>query len=329
MIHTGRNKPLKLVAWIYALALYLYPPGFRREYAEEMQAVFIEALKNASESGQFSSARIILREFAEFPGNLTRQFWNNIHAWFLLPWQDQESLGVDISNPRSWLSAGVAGLPHLLYALALYLPLLVTNGLNLPEYRGPGLPMFWAIVAVMLLIAQRLRWPVWCASWVGYGLVFMLSQINILFPSGPLAFLAGILWLILAVIVLFWLTRRAWISGLLAILPVTPMWIWLTQQDSLSGSLSEAALYVSAGLMLSLAVIAIVRLGRWQTALLLILAVILATGMPVSIGNSNSEVDGSNTNYLFVLILTAPLWLMALGKHISHRNTSNVSSLRG
>jgi len=189
--------------------------------------------------------------------------------------------------------------------------------------------MFWAIVAVMLLIAQRLRWPVWCASWVGYGLVFMLSQINILLPSGPLAFLAGILWLILAVILLFWLTRRAWISGLLAILPVTPMWIWLTQLDSLSGSLSEAALYVSAGLMLSLAVIAIVRLGRWQTALLLILAVILATGMPVSIGNSNSEVDGSNTNYLFVLILTAPLWLMALGKHISHRNTSNVSSLRG
>ena len=305
--------------------LRLYPPDFRREYAEEMQAVFTEALNNASNSGQFSSARIVLREFCELPFNLSRQFWDVIYAWFLLPWKDQATLSSSISQPGSWISAGMAGLPHLLYAAALYLPMMITNVLGLSEYHGPGLPMFWAIVAVVLLIAHHYHWPVWCASWLGYGLVFLLSQINFFFQSSSLVFLAGFTWLILAVILLFWLTRQAWISGLLAILPVTPMWIWLAQRDNLSGSLEEAALYVSAGLMLSMAVVAIVRLGRWQTALLTLLAVILATGMPDPIGKIHSEVDGSNTNYLLILILTAPLWLMALGKHISNRINLDVN----
>jgi hypothetical protein len=179
--------------------------------------------------------------------------------------------------------------------------------------------MFWAIIAVMLLIARRLHWPDWSASWVGYGLVFLISQIGILLPGGPFAIMAGFVWLLLAACILLWLARRAWISSLLAFLPISPMWIWLTQRDSLSGSLEEAALYVSAGLMLSIAVIAIVRLGRWQTALLLILAMILATGMPGSIGGSQSETTNGLSNYLLVVILTAPLWLMALAKHFFTR----------
>lgn len=310
---------MKLIAWIYALVLRLYPHGFRREYAEEMQAVFMEALENACDRGEFSSTRIILREFSELPANLCRQFWNNFYAWILLPWQDQASLFANTGHQGSWLGAGLAGIPHLLYALALYLPLLVTTLLALPDYHGPGLPMFWAIIAVMLLIARRLRWPDWSASWVGYGLVFLITQIGISFPGGPLAILAGFVWLLLAAFILLLLARRTWISSLLAFLPISPMWVWLTQRDSLSGSLEEAALYVSAGLMLSLAVFAIVRLGRWQTALLLILAVILATGMPGSIGSMQSEANNGLSNYFLVIILTAPLWLMALAKHFFAR----------
>ena len=321
---------MNLLAWIYSLTLRLYPTGFRREYAEEMRAVFLEMLQDASKNGQSKSVRIFLREIADLPANLFCQFWTIFYSWILLPWQDQSLIGANTPHPGSWLSAGLAGLPHLLYALALYLPLLVTKALNLPNYHGPGLPMLWGTVAIMLLIARRLGWPGWSASWIGYGLVFLLSQMIAHFPIGLLSYLTGFIWLMAAAIILFCLARRSWISGLLAIFPISPMWIWLVRRESITGSLDEAALYVSISLMLMLAVAAIVRLGRWQTALLLVLAVILAIGTPTS---SSSPYPGGPTlanqtagnlwngssdplsSYLLLLILTAPLWLMVLAKH--------------
>jgi hypothetical protein len=221
-------------------------------------------------------------------------------------------------------------LPHLFYALALYLPLLVTKTLNMPYYHGPGLPMFWGTVAIVLLIARRLGWPVWSASWIGYGLVFLLGQMHLFFPAGFLSYLTGCIWLVAAAMILFWLARRSWISGLLAILPISPMWIWLARRESIIGSLDEAALYVSISLMLMLAVAVIVRLGRWQTALLLVLAMILAIGTPTSSSSPYpggpalaNQPEGNIWNgsgdllsgYWLLLILTAPLWLMVLAKH--------------
>ena len=155
---------MNLVAWIYSLTLHLYPPGFRREYADEMRAVFTEALKDASTRGRSNSVRILLREIADLPANLFPQFWTILYDWISQPWQDQTAFTAHTSHPGSLLSAGLAGLPHLLFALALYLPLLVTKALELPNYHGPGLPMLWAVVAVILLIAHRLGWPCWSAS---------------------------------------------------------------------------------------------------------------------------------------------------------------------
>lgn len=190
--------------------------------------------------------------------------------------------------------------------------------------------MLWGTIVIILVIAHRLGWPGWSASWIGYGLVFLLSQMNALFPIGALSYLTGFIWLMAAAIVLFWLARRSWISGLLAILPISPMWIWLARRESIPSSLEEAALYVSISLMLLLAVVMIVRIGRWQTALLLILAVILAIGMPSTSSNLYPESialvnqpDGnfwngngdSLSSYLLMFVLTAPLWLMALAKH--------------
>ena len=321
---------MNLVAWIYSLTLHLYPPGFRSEYADEMRAVFTEALKDASTHGRSNSVRILLREIADLPANLFPQFWTILYDWISQPWQDQAAFTAHTSHPGSLLSAGLAGLPHLLFALALYLPLLVTKALELPNYHGPGLPMLWAVVAVILLIAHRLGWPCWSASWIGYGLVYLLSQMNTLFPIGFFSYLTGFIWLVITGVLLFWLARRNWISGLLAILPISPMWVWLARRESLPNSLEEAALYVSISLILMLAVGIIVRLGRWQTALLLMLAVILAVGMPGSTSDlypgGLALMDQSKANfwngtggwlssYLLLLVLTAPLWLLALAKH--------------
>jgi hypothetical protein len=329
-----RKNPVKLLSLVYAALLHLYPSGFRSEFAAEMQDVFSEALQDAAKRGRLPSTRLFLREMGDIPASLLREGWTRFYAWTTLPWQDPVSLDIDASHPGSWLSAGFAGLPHLLYALALYLPLLVTFTLALPDYRGPALPVFWVMVAAALLIARWLGWPRWSSSWIGYGLAFLLDQISRSFPAGPLSYLAGITWLSLTAILLLWLARRDWISGLMAVLPISPMWIWPSLVSSAPVSLDAAALYMSISLMLSVAVVVIVRLGRWQTALLIILAVILATSTPASRGAPYSGslaleyqpdpapwsgANGWMASYTLTLIFTAPLWLMAFWRHTQRR----------
>jgi hypothetical protein len=133
---------------------------------------------------------------------------------------------------------------------------------------------------------------------------------------------------------LLWLARRDWISGLLAVLPITPMWIWPLLNGKTPVLIEVAACYVSVSLILMAAVIAIMRLGRWQTALLLLLVVILVTSMPASWGipySASLALDaqpdpapwsgpnGWMVSYTITLILTAPLWLMALWRHGQRR----------
>jgi hypothetical protein len=329
------KQSLNLLSRIYAAGLRLYPPGFQRQFAEEMQAVFSEALEEAGEQGWPAPARLFLREIGALPAGLLHEFQHSFDAWVRLPWNDPAYLDLETPRPASWLTAGIAGLPHLLYALALYLPLLVTEILGLTEYHGPSLPVFWGLTVAALLLARRLGWPRWSSSWVGYGLVFVLEWGSLLVPAGLLAYLGAAAWLCLAAILLFWQARRDWIGGLLAVLPVSPMWIWLSYFDGLPGSLDAAALYLSVSLLLSLAVVIIARRGRWQTALLLLLAVILATSMPVSsaspfpggsLGHDDptpwSGSGGWLASYLLMFFFTAPLWLVAVWRQYQRRRAT-------
>jgi hypothetical protein len=316
-----RKDPVNLIPRLYAVILRLYPGGFRREFGEEMQEAFSQALQEAAGRGRSAPARIFLRELGDLPASLLSQF----DTWTRSPMLEGASLDYENSRPGSWFSAGLAALPHLLFALALYLPLLVTVTLDLPDYRGPSLPVFWGLVVGVLAFSRRLGWPRWSASWIGYGLVLLLAQISLLFPHGPLATLTGFAWLALGAVVLFWLARRDWIGGLLAVLPASPMWVWLARLDGPPASLELAALYLSLSLVIAFAVVAIMRLGRWQTALLLLLLVILATGMPDSNGvlqpgqTAWSGAGNWMAGYVGMLVLTAPLWLMALWRQVQRR----------
>jgi hypothetical protein len=325
---------VRLLSLVYSFLLYLYPSRFRSEFAGEMQEVFTEALREAAKRGRLASTGFLLREIGDIPASLLREGWTRFCNWAALPWQDAASFDIDIPHPSAWLSAGFAGLPHLFYALALYLPLLVAITLNMQDYHAPALPMFWVIVAAVLVIARRLGWPRWSSSWIGYGLAFLLDFIIRSIPAGLFSFLAGILWLSLTAILLLWLARRDWISGLMAVLPISPMWIWPSVLGKSPVSLEAAALFLSVSLILTVAVVAIIRLGRWQTTLLIILALTLVTSMPVSLGPTSLRgiglenqsppapwggADGWMVSYTFILILTAPLWLMALWRQAQRR----------
>ena len=306
---------------VYSALLHLYPTAFREEFGAEMLAVFAEAQASSAAQGWLKSLRLFVHELIDLPASLLRQHWAGVD---LLrgsspaadPWGQV---------PGSWRAALLAGLPHLLFALSIYLPILTSILLDLPASARPAQFPFWTLTAIVLLLAWGRAWPRWSSSWIGYGLVFLADRLTWILSPGPLVYLLLAFWVFLAFCLLLWLARRDWLSSLLAVLPVAPMWVWWLGSNGSPALLSRAMHYASIGLMLFLAVIAIVRAGRWQTAVLLLMAVLLAVGIPLpSAGgyypnltsslNTNPGVPspGLTTNYWLLLFLTSPLWLLAL-----------------
>lgn len=165
------------------------------------------------------------------------------------------------NTPGSWRDAALAGLPHVLFALALYAPLLTYNvtahGLAvffdpLREYTRNSdtfprfwlqalLQAFWALTVILTVVGL----PRWSASWIGYalhGLLGMLLQLPGYVPALALS------WLALIVGVVFWLSRRDPLAGLLAVLPLAPMLVWLiqiTRRRAFDWTLLSRSLYLA------------------------------------------------------------------------------------
>ena len=325
------NIGLRLLATLYAVLLRAYQSTFRSQFGDEMQQVFNEALEEAARQGWRHTLLVFWREVHDLPANLARES----REWPVSTegeyFQDSFNSPLADQLPGSWRSALLAGAPHLLYALGLFLPAMTAEFANPLVYWLADSRAFWLLVFAALLLAWKRHWPRWSHSWLGYALVFILHQVNALFPAGPLALLILVAWLALIVITLLWLARRDWLGGLLAALPITPMWFWWVSLEGARGGAAENILYISIGLLVALAVIAIVRVGRWQTAVWLILAVILAAGLPLSYNASffnnqpvsyRQEPEGWNLvlgvvgNYAAMLVFTAPLWLLALWRQV-------------
>jgi hypothetical protein len=312
---------MRLWVWLYTAFLFLYPVEFRREFAVEMQTAFSDALDEAAAKGWFFPVLLLIREIADLPGSLINQHWTG-----------KDLFPFDRPKSDPWVNIGgskraglLAGLPHLLFPLSIFLPVAVWIVFGLPPTGKPVQFTFWILTALVLVLAWSRGWPRWSSSWIGYGLVFLLERIN----SGGLEgratqFLVSI-WLLLAIFVLLLLARRDWLSSLLVVLPVTPMWVWWMGMPATDGILGKAMLFSSIGLSVFLVVAAIVRIGRWQTAVLMVLAVLLAVGLPTT---TAANIPGSPlasylagpgaienmgaTQLLFLLFLTAPLWLLAI-----------------
>jgi hypothetical protein len=310
---------LSAARWLYAALLRLYPRDFRDEFAEDMRLDFQEALADASSRGGLVALGVCLRELGDLPAALLRLSGSDLIPE-VEPFQEACK---DV--PGTWKAALAAGLPHLLFTLSIYLPTATLYALGLSNSERPSQVTFWVLTGAILLFAWIGGWPRWSASWIGYALVWLLDRIAAIALPGLLAYVLVAAWLLLGIIILLKLARRDWLSGLLAVLPIAPMWVWWLGMGTVGGLLAKAMLYTSIGLMVCLAVALIVRSGRWQTAVLLLLAVMLAAGMPFTYdGKVHSPLLPEGTvypgwaaygalgDYLLLLTFTAPLWLLAL-----------------
>jgi len=52
---------------LYKFFLLLYPPGFRLEFASEMQSVFSDSLDDARKQGKRPMISLLLRELVHLP----------------------------------------------------------------------------------------------------------------------------------------------------------------------------------------------------------------------------------------------------------------------
>jgi hypothetical protein len=77
---------IRIVVHGYTLLLRLYPRRFRQEFADEMQAVFTEAMTEAAARGRLGV--FFLRELRDAPQSIARAYW---YGW-TKKWQEGAKL---------------------------------------------------------------------------------------------------------------------------------------------------------------------------------------------------------------------------------------------
>ncbi len=325
---------IRLLTHLYALLLRLYPRRFRAEFGEEMHAVFAEAVREAAGRDAASLIKVCLQEIKDFPMSLLHEYWHTLKT---------KGIGLaEARTPGSWWAAILAGLPHLLYALMIYAPVMIyelrTYGLAeivAPlrhserwgyAYPGQLIPAFWSLVAIMSAVGLWRGLPRWSASWLGYGLSGTWGvAIQFNSPNFTLIGVAMLLaWLALMVGGLLWLSRRDLLTGLLVVLPLAPMGLWLFTMEVVITDL-EGLLYVPAGLLVGLAAALAVRRGSFWFGLWAVAGVIVVLSLPINYSAayypsptfptaaSPLSVMLSPLGDLFSFTLCgAPLWLLLL-----------------
>jgi hypothetical protein len=189
--------------------------------------------------------------------------------------------------PASWTAAVLAGLPHLLMGLLIGGgKLLVTTVHPPPTLSTSSGILFMAVVVAGHLFAWRRHWPLWSASWYGYGVWAAMALaslgLNRVDLEGAWAITHGLYlcWIGLVILGYVALLVRDQLRGLLAVAFLMPM-LGLTLLEFVPNVI-EGWLAIGLGLLAAGAAGAIVRLGSFSTGLGLALGVNLVAGVALA-----------------------------------------------
>ena len=156
-------QPPPLIARVYRMMIALYPAGFRAEFGEEMQAVFMSALE---EQGGEGPLWLFWREMRHWPGSALKAHLRARSRSIMTPngFQNEKPL-----PPRELLAA------MIIFLLPLFSLFLVTE-IDLPGWTDYViLVIFWGSILFALGLAIARRLPGWSLPYLGF--VLMLGVI--------------------------------------------------------------------------------------------------------------------------------------------------------
>lgn len=169
---------------LYTKLLHLYPVRFRAEFAEEMQVVFRDSLKDATKDGLLPLIVLCLREYGGLPFLIMREFWHEFQR------KDSRMLHENIvQTPEKSSTAGQAimgSLPFVVFGLFLIL-------LEIPiDWKLPAwFDTFSGVIFILLLIVPAIgfgigwvqKFPRWSYPYAGMAFVMALYIANVTTPG--------------------------------------------------------------------------------------------------------------------------------------------------
>ena len=291
------NQPGLLAVRVYRLLLFLYPLAFRDEFGAEMQAVFSQAIEERSGKGITEPIVFCLRELKDLPGSLYKQHWmeaqkegSHMNAIPENNHNNQQASTYPEHLPGSWGAAVLAGLPHLLMGLLIAADKFLTLSGNkqflqnvfasfaqvhfVSNILGISLVL---LVAIILFFAWRRSWPLWSASWYGYGFLFLMGIVSLIISeldiqeSWLYTNAAILIWLVVWATAYLYLFFRDRLRALLTIFFLFPL-LGVMLLEFISNPI-EGWLAISLGLLTALTAGTIVRLGSYRVTLGLVIGV--------------------------------------------------------
>jgi hypothetical protein len=228
----------------------------------------------------------------------------------------------ETQQKTSWLEAGLAGLPHVLFGLLVALPILSHGRLAVGSlWRLPVL-MFFAMLGVVFIFTLERPWPRWLASWIGYAMVMALrlplySSDAALLTDVALA--ALLLWLLVVVAVTLWLVGRDRLSGVLAALALVPM-LWSRLGLATVNPDVVAPLFIGIAVLTAvIAALIALQHNRWTGVWMA-----LGLNLIVSVAVTYAIVYHSPIPSLWVLLPQAPIPLVVFASFAFRMLVSSV-----
>ncbi len=158
-----KNEPrLSIHGTLYTALLHIYPSEYRKEFAEEMQEVFSQAIADASRSGSFSLVSLLINELLDLPLSALR-----VHKQI----RSTRTVSTPAANPNAPLELSWR---ELLVALAVFLlpaMMILANPVMTETAQPAGISAVLLFLAVMIAAGLLRGVPLWSVPYLGIILV--------------------------------------------------------------------------------------------------------------------------------------------------------------
>lgn len=108
------RRELSWLCYLYGWLLQLYPRPYHALFADEMTAVFAQALVEAAAQGWGAVLTLCCREVCDLPRLLLAEYWLLFRHWLNRQLQESEPLRSDLPG---LVPVGYGSTPHLLFAV--------------------------------------------------------------------------------------------------------------------------------------------------------------------------------------------------------------------